>query len=169
MQTRATSPPPALRAPRLLDQLRERLRYRHCSLSTERSYVYWVRLFVRHSGMRHPKDLGAPEVEAFLQWLASHRGASVSTHRQALSALVFLYKHVLDSDLPWLQEIGRPRPPRRIPVVMSRAEVDRLLQATTGPMQLLFRLLYGTGMRKMEALRLRVKDVDFDRRLTVGR
>jgi integron integrase len=169
MKTRAAPPPPALRATRLLDQLRERLRYRHCSLSTERSYVYWVRLFVRHSGMRHPKDLGAPEVEAFLQWLASHRGASVSTHRQALSALVFLYKHVLDSDLPWLQEIGRPRPPRRLPVVMSRPEVDRLLHATTGPMQLLFRLLYGTGMRKMEALRLRVKDVDFDRRLIVVR
>lgn len=169
MQTRPTSPPPALRATRLLDQLRERLRYRHCSLSTERSYVYWVRLFVRHSGMRHPKDMGAPEVEAFLQWLANQRGASVSTHRQALSALVFLYKHVLDIELPWLQEIGRPRPPRRLPVVMSRTEVDRLLQATTGPMQLLFRLLYGTGMRKMEALRLRVKDVDFDRRLIVVR
>jgi integron integrase len=169
MQTRSASPPPALRATRLLDQLRERLRYRHCSLSTERSYVYWVRLFVRRSGMRHPKDMGAPEVEAFLQWLANHHGASISTHRQALSALVFLYKHVLDIDLPWLQEIGRPRPPRRLPVVMSRTEVDRLLQATTGTMQLLLRLLYGTGMRKMEALRLRVKDVDFDRRLIVVR
>lgn len=169
MQMRATSPPPALRATRLLDQLRERLRYRHCSLSTERSYVYWVRLFVRHSGMRHPKDMGAPEVEAFLRWLANQRGAAVSTHRQALSALVFLYRHVLDVDLPWLQEIGRPRPPRRLPVVMSRTEVDQLLQATTGPMQLLFRLLYGTGMRKMEALRLRVKDVDFDRQLIVVR
>lgn len=167
MQMRATSPPPALRATRLLDQLRERLRYRHCSLSTERSYVYWVRLFVRHSGMRHPKDMGAPEVEAFLRWLANQRGAAVSTHRQALSALVFLYRHVLDVDLPWLQEIGRPQPPRRLPVVMSRTEVDQLLQATTGPMQLLFRLLYGTGMRKMEALRLRVKDVDFDRQLIV--
>jgi integrase len=80
---------------------------------------------------------------------------------------VFLYKHVRDIDLPWLQQIGRPRPPRRLPVVMSRTEVDRLLPATTGPMQLLFRLLYGTGMRKTEALRLRVKDVDFDRRLIV--
>ncbi len=169
MQIRSASPPPPLRGTRLLDQLRERLRYRHCSLSTERSYVYWVRLFVRRSGMQHPKDMGAAEVEAFLQWLANHHGASVSTHRQALSALVFLYKHVLDIDLPWLQEIGRPRPPRRLPVVMSRTEVDRLLQATTGPMQLLFRLLYGTGMRKMEALRLRVKDVDFDRRLIVVR
>lgn len=113
--------------------------------------------------------MGAAEVEGFLTWLANRHGASVSTHRQALSALVFLYKQVLGIDLPWLQEIGRPRVPKRLPVVMSRIEVQHLLQATTGQHQLVFRLLYGTGMRKMEALRLRVKDVDFDRNLIVVR
>ena len=160
---------PPLRATRLLDQVRERLRYAHYSLSTERSYVYWVRWFVRCHGLRHPRQMGAAEVEGFLTWLANRHGASVSTDRQALSALVFLYKQVLGIDLPWLQEIGRPRVPKRLPVVMSRIEVQHLLQATTGQHQLVFRLLYGTGMRKMEALRLRVKDVDFDRNLIVVR
>lgn len=160
---------PPLRATRLLEQVRERLRYAHYSLSTERSYVYWVRWFVRFHGLRHPRQMGAAEVEGFLTWLANRHGASVSTHRQALSALVFLYKQVLGIDLPWLQEIGRPRVPKRLPVVMSRIEVQHLLQATTGQHQLVFRLLYGTGMRKMEALRLRVKDVDFDRNLIVVR
>ena len=160
---------PPLRATRVLDQVRERLRYAHFSLSTERSYVYWVRWFVRFHGLRHPRQMGAAEVEGFLTWLANRHGASVSTHRQALSALVFLYKQVLGIDLPWLQEIGRPRVPKRLPVVMSRIEVQHLLQATTGQHQLVFRLLYGTGMRKMEALRLRVKDVDFDRNLIVVR
>jgi site-specific recombinase XerD len=160
---------PPLRATRVLDQVRERLRYAHFSLSTERSYVYWVRWFVRFHGLRHPRQMGAAEVEGFLTWLANRHGASVSTHRRALSALVFLYKQVLGIDLPWLQEIGRPRVPKRLPVVMSRIEVQHLLQATTGQHQLVFRLLYGTGMRKMEALRLRVKDVDFDRNLIVVR
>jgi integron integrase len=152
-----------------LDQVRERLRYAHYSLSTERSYVYWVRWFVRFHGLRHPREMGAAEVEAFLSWLANRRGVSVSTHRQALAALVFLYKQVLGVDLPWLQEIGRPRAPQRLPVVMSRVEVQQLLAAVTGEHQLVLRLLYGTGMRKMEALRLRVKDVEFDRRLIVIR
>jgi len=123
---------PPLRAPRLLDQVRERLRYSHYSLSTERSYVYWVRWFVRFHGLRHPRDMGAPEVEAFLSWLANRRGVSASTHRQALAALIFLYRQVLEVDLPWLQEIGRPRVPQRLPVVMSRAEVQQLLAAVTG-------------------------------------
>jgi integron integrase len=166
---RSNVPPPPLRATRLLDQVRERLRYGHYSLSTERSYVYWIRWFVRFHGLRHPRDMGAAEVEAFLSWLANRRGASASTHKQALSALVFLYRQVLRADLPWLQEIGRPRTPQRLPVVLSRGEVQQLLAATTGEHHLVFRLLYGTGMRKMEALRLRVKDVDFERRLIVVR
>ena len=166
---RPSPPLPPLRATRLLDQVRERLRYSHCSLSTERAYVFWVRRFVHFHGVRHPREMGAAEVEAFLSWLANRHGASVSTHRQALSALVFLYRQVLRMDLPWLQEIGRPRAPHRLPVVTSRAEVTRLLQATTGQHQLVLRLLYGAGMRKMEALRLRVKDVDFERRLIVVR
>ncbi|HQR52637.1 MAG TPA: integron integrase [Burkholderiales bacterium] len=160
---------PALRSTRLLDQMRERLRYGHYSLSTERSYVYWVRWFIRFHGLRHPRDMGAPEVEGFLSWLANRRGVSASTHRQALAALIFLYKQVLEVDLPWLEEIGRPRAPQRVPVVMSRVEVQQLLAAVTGEQQVVLRLLYGTGMRKMEALRLRVKDVDFDRLLIVVR
>ena len=108
--TRSTPPP--LRATRLLDQLRERLRYCHYSLSTERSYVYWVRAFVRFHGLRHPRVMAGAEVESFLSWLANH-GAAVSTHKQALAALIFLYERVLDMDLPWMQEIGRPRPAHR--------------------------------------------------------
>ena len=166
---RPAHPLPPLRATRLLEQVRERLRYCHYSLSTERSYVYWVRWFVRFHQLRHPREMGGPQVQAFLSWLANRHGASVSTHKQALAALVFLYKHVLDVDLPWMQEIGRPRTPRRLPVVMNREEVRALLDATTGEHQLVFRLLYGTGMRKMECLRLRVKDLDFERRLIMVR
>ncbi len=114
---------PLLRAARLLDQVRERLRYAHYSLSTERSYVYWVRWFVRFHDLRHPREMGSAEVQAFLTSLANRRGASASTHRQALAALIFLYKHVLSMDLPWMQEIGRPRTPQRLPVVLSREEV----------------------------------------------
>jgi integrase len=158
-----------LRSTRLLDQLRERLRYAHYSLSTERAYVYWVRYFVRFHRLRHPRDLSGAEVASFLSWLANKHGASASTHKQALSALLFLYKHVLDVELPWMQEIGRPIAPRRLPVVLSRHEVHRLLAATTGVHQLVFRLLYGTGMRKMECLCLRVKDLDLDRKLIVVR
>ena len=167
MKPRPSLPP--LTATRLLDQVRERIRYNHYSLSTERAYVYWTRWFVRFHGLRHPREMGGAEVEAFLSWLANRRGASASTHKQALAALIFLYKQVLGVNLAWLEEIGRPRPAQRLPVVMSRAEVQLLLSATTGVYQLVFRLLYGTGMRKMEALRLRVKDVDFDRRLIVVR
>jgi Phage integrase, N-terminal SAM-like domain len=103
-----TGTPPPLRSTRLLDQLRERLRYVHYSLSTERSYVYWVRGFIRFHGLRHPREMGGPEVESFLSWLANTHGASISTHKQALSALLFLYRQVLAVDLPWMQEIGRP-------------------------------------------------------------
>jgi integron integrase len=162
-------PLPPLRSTRLLDQLRERIRYSHYSLSTERSYVYWARGFIHFHGLRHPREMGGPEVAAFLSHLANYREASASTHKQALAALLFLYKQVLGMDLPWMQEIGRPRTPKRLPVVLSRAEVDRLLSATTGVHNLVFRLLYGTGLRKMEGLRLRVKDVDFDRRLIIVR
>jgi hypothetical protein len=103
--------PPPLRAARLLDQVRERLRYCHYSLSTERSYVYWVRWFVRFHGLRHPREMGGAEVAAFLSFLANRRGASASTHKQALAALIFLYKRVLDTDLPWMTE-DAPAPAR---------------------------------------------------------
>ena len=161
--------PPPLRATRLLDQVRERVRYHHYSLSTERIYVLWIRTYIRFHRLRHPRNMGQPEVEGFLSYLANERRVSASTHKQALAALLFLYKRVLDIELPWMQEIGRPRTPHRLPVVLSPDEVSRLLCAATGVHQLLFRLLYGTGMRKMECLQLRVKDIDFDRRLIVIR
>lgn len=165
---------PALQSTRLLDQLRECLRYRHYSLNTEKSYVYWVRFFVRWSAraggaMRHPKDMGAHEVQAFLTMLASERHVSSSTHNQALSALLFLYKDVLGMELPWMQDIQRPQQPKRIPSVLTQAEVGALLAQMQGTEALLARLLYGTGMRLMEGIRLRVKDVDFDRKVIVVR
>jgi len=161
--------PPPLRAVRLLDQLRERIRYRHYSLSTEKSYAYWVRNFILFHGKRHPRELGGAQVEAFLTHLANQRAASASTHKQALAALLFLYRHVLELELPWMKEIGRPHTPARLPVVLSQDEVGRLLAAASGVEGLVMRLLYGTGLRKMESLRLRVKDLDFDRRLVVVR
>ncbi len=160
---------PALQSTRLLDQLRERARYLHYSLRTEKAYAYWVRFFVRWHGLKHPRDMGPAEVQDFLTMLASDRHVSASTHNQALSALLFLYREVLSVDLPWLLELNRPTRAKRIPTVLTPAEVARVLAAMEAPMQLVARLLYGTGMRLMEALRLRVKDVDFDRHVIVVR
>ncbi|MGL6202765.1 MAG: integron integrase [Giesbergeria sp.] len=153
---------------------RRRTRYRHYSLSTEKSYVYWVRFFVRWSAraggaMRHPRDMGAADVQAFLTMLASERHVSSSTHNQALSALLFLYRDVLNTELPWMQNIQRPQQPKRIPSVLTQAEVGALLAQMQGTEALLARLLYGTGMRLMEGIRLRIKDVDFDRKVIVVR
>ena len=166
-QPRATLRPvkadalPPLRAPRLLDQVRERVRYLHYSRRTEQAYVHWCKAFIRFSGLRHPKDLGAAEVEAFLTWLADERQLATATHKQALSALVFLYGKVLQVSLPWVAQLERPRVRRRLPVVLSRDEVMGILARMQGEHALLARLLYGTGMRISEALQLRVKDVDF--------
>jgi integrase len=160
---------PALQATRILGQLRERLRYLHYSLRTEQSYVYWVRFFVHFHGLRHPREMAQPEIESFLTMLVTTRHVSASTHRQALSALLFLYKEVLDVQLPWLAEIGRPIPKKRIPSVLTLTEVERVLGFLEGEVGLLARLLYGTGMRLMEGLSLRVKDVDFARNVIVVR
>lgn len=160
---------PPLQSSRLLDQLRERIRYKHYSLRTEQAYVYWVRFFVRSQGLRHPRDMGAPEVEAFLSMLANERHVSASTHSQALSALLFLYREVLDLALPWMDELQRPAKVRQIPAVLTHDEVAGLLAQLRGDEALLGRLLYGTGLRLMEGLRLRVKDVDFDRRVIIVR
>ena len=163
-------PLPALLSSRLLDQVRERIRYLHYSIRTEQAYVHWVRAFVRfHELKRHPSEMGAPEVEAFLSWLANERSVSVSTHKQALSALVFLYQKVLGLDLPWLAQIGRPKRQARLPEVLTPHEVARLLMLIDAEHRALAELLYGTGMRIMEGLRLRVKDVDFERRAIVVR
>jgi integron integrase len=160
-------------APRLLDLVRRQARYLHYSLRTEQAYVHWVRAFVRFHGLRHPADLSGPDVEAFLGWLAGERKVAPATHRQALSALLFLYQKVLGLHLPWMEDIGRPRGHPRLPSVMSHEEVARVLAAMdTQPrpdLALFTRLLYGTGMRLLEGLRLRTKDLDFDRRALVVR
>ena len=157
----ATAPLPPLRSVKVLDQLRERIRYLHYSLPTEQAYVHWVRAFIRFHGVRHPATLGSSEVEAFLSWLANERKVSVSTHRQALAALLFFYGKVLCADLPWLQEIGRPRPSRRLPVVLTPDEVVRILGFLEGEHRLFAQLLYGTGMRISEGLQLQVKGSGF--------
>ncbi|MBL8448714.1 MAG: integron integrase [Dechloromonas sp.] len=151
-------------APKLLDQVRRAIRIRHYSIRTEEAYVYWVRGFVRFHGLRHPRELGAREVTAFLSHLASERDVAASTQQQALSALLFLYKVVLETDLPWLDDLVRPKKPARLPTVLNADEVARVLAAMPPGHALMARLLYGTGMRLMECLRLRIKDVDFTRR-----
>jgi integron integrase len=169
------APPPDPAPPRLLDALREQIRYLHYSLRTENAYVHWVRAYIRFHELRHPAELSRPEVEAFLSWLANDRQVSAGTHRQALSALLFLYQKVLRQDLPWMADIGRPRAERRLPVVLSVDEVAAVLRQLDvqsqpdAPYGLMARLLYGTGMRLLEGLRLRVKDIDFDRRAVVVR
>src|SRR5687768_8490158 len=146
---------PPLQSKRLLDQVRERARYLHYSLSTEKVYLYWVRFFIRWHQLKHPRDMGAPEVEAFLSMLATQRKVSASTHNQALSALLFLYREVLGLKLPWMEGIQRPGYKRRIPSVLTKEEVAALLDTLDGETALVARLLYGTGMRLMEGLRLR--------------
>jgi site-specific recombinase XerD len=160
---------PPLRALRLLDQLRERIRYLHYSRSTEDIYVYWPRAFIRFHGLRHPREMGGAEVEAFLTWLADERQVASATHKQALSALLFLYTKVLELSLPWVDQIERPRVRRRLPVVLSREEVSAVLGGMAGELGLLARLIDGTGMRINEALQLRVKDVDFAHRALIVR
>lgn len=154
----------ANRPPRLLDLVRREIRSLHYSLRTEQAYVHWCKAFIRFHGLRHPSEMGGPEVTAFLSHLAADRGVAVSTHRQALSALLFLYGKVLGQQLPWMTEIGRPVAKRRLPVVLTQPEVIRVLGHLQGTHHLLARLLYGTGLRISEALQLRVKDVDFGQR-----
>lgn len=160
---------PALQSTRLLDRVRERIRGLHYSRRTELAYLHWIKGYIRFHRIRHPAEMGGSEVEAYLTWLADARGVSASTHRQALSALVFLYAKVLQLELPWLQSIGRPRAQKRLPVVLSHDEVAAVLAGLEGLMALFGRLLYGTGMRIQEAANLRVKDLDFDHRALVVR
>ncbi|MBN2680553.1 MAG: integron integrase [Acidithiobacillaceae bacterium] len=162
MTTTGTTNTP-IRQPRLLEQVRDALRLRHYSLRTEQAYAYWVKRFVLFHGKRHPREMGAAEVEAFLSWLAVEGQVSAATQGQALAALLFLYKQVLGVDLPWLDEIVRGKRPQRLPAVLTPEEVGRLLDQLSGTQALMGRLLYGTGMRLMECLRLRVKDLDLER------
>lgn len=150
--------------PRLLDQVREQLRLKHYSIRTERVYCEWIRRFIRFHQYRHPSEMGAAEVEAFLSDLAVRRNVSASTQNQALAALLFLYKQVLKLELPWLGEVVRAKKPQRLPVVLSVEEVQAVLAQLQGELWLIASLLYGSGMRLMEVVRLRVKDVDFSSR-----
>lgn len=150
--------------PRLLDEVRRHLRLKHYSIRTEKVYVGWIIRFIRFHGLRHPNTLGAVEVEAFLSALAVEGNVSASTQNQALSALLFLYRQVLGADLPWMEGVVRAKRPKRLPVVLSTVEVGRVLASMEGRPWLLASLLYGTGMRLMECLRLRIKDIDFARR-----
>jgi integron integrase len=147
--------------PRLLDQVRTRLRLLHYSYRTEQAYTAWIRQYILFHGKRHPAQMGAKDLEAFLSHLAVERHVSASTQSQALSALLFLYKQVLQVDLPWLDGVVRAKPSRRLPVVLSEAEVRSVLGGLRGEYWLIASLLYGSGLRLMESLRLRVKDLNF--------
>ncbi len=147
--------------PRLLDQVRDVIRFKHYSIRTEQSYLGWIKRFILFHKKRHPRDMGAEEVTQFLTHLAVHGNVTASTQNQALNAIVFLYKEVLKVDLPWMDGIQRAKKPSRLPVVFTRSEVKRLLAQLDGTLWLMASLIYGTGMRLMECVRLRVKDVDF--------
>ena len=151
-------------APRLLDVVRERIRARHYSPRTERAYVGWVRRFVVFHGKRHPRDMSEAEVTAFLSALACQGHVSASTQNQALSALVFLYSEVLGKDLAWLGGLVRAKRPQRVPVVLTRLEVATLLSGPQGSVWLMASLLYGAGLRLLECVELRVKDMDLEAR-----
>ena len=151
------------RRPKLLDQLRESLRSRHYSPRTEQTYCHWVRRYIHFHNIRHPAEMAEPEINAFLTHLATKEKVSASTQNQALSALLFLYRHVLGREVGDLGEIIRARKPKRLPVVMTRGEVKAVLTNLTGDKWLMASLMYGAGLRLMECLRLRVQDIDFSR------
>jgi integron integrase len=149
--------------PRLLDQVRTAIRLRHYSPRTEKSYVYWIRFYVRYSGMKHPLELGEDDVGRFLSFLAVKRNVSPSTQNIALNAIVFLYKHVLDRPLGMIINGVRAKRTQNVPVVFSRSEVYRILDQLHGKYRLIASLLYGSGLRLLECLQLRIKDIDFER------
>ena len=155
---------PGRQPPKLLDRMREIIRVKHYSLATEKNYLQWARRFILFHGKRHPRDMGAAEVEAFLSSLATQRNVSASTQNQAMHAILFLYRDVLGIELPWLDGITRAKVSRRLPSVLTPAEIAALLAHVDGTNGLIIKLLYGTGMRIKECLRLRIKDVDLARR-----
>lgn len=160
----------AASAPRLLEQVRERLRLKHCSLRTEQVYVQWIKRCIVFNDKSHPAGMGKREVEAFPTSPAVERNVSASTRSQALSSILFLYREVLAQPLPWRNEVTRAKRPARLPSMPTKDETRQLLEHPEVPlMALVVQLLYGTGMRLLECLRLRVKDVDFARREVVVR
>jgi integron integrase len=154
----------AVRPPRLLDRVREEIRLRHYSPRTAKTYVAWIRRYVLFHGKRHPQELGKAEVGAFLSDLATNGRVSSSTQNQALSALLFLYAHVLHVDIGWVEEIVRAKRSTRLPIVLTRDEVGAVLSHLHGPARLMGSLLYGSGLRLLECCRLRTKDIDLERR-----
>jgi integron integrase len=146
---------------RLVEQLRDAIRARHYSRRTEAAYWYWIRWFIRFHGLRHPIELGEAEVTAFLTMLATQRNVAAATQNQALSALLFLYKHVLGRELAWMSGVVRAQRPVRLPTVLTEGEVRRLLANVDGVGAIMVGLLYGAGLRQIECLQLRVKDVEF--------
>ncbi|MES2684712.1 MAG: integron integrase [Pseudomonadota bacterium] len=164
-----TPAPLSAQSPKLLDRVRAATRVRGYSIRTEESYTDWCRRFILFHNRRHPAEMGAAEVTAFLTHLAVARDVASSTQNQARAALVFLYTHVLEQPLPWLDEMVRAKARERLPVVLTATEVRALLHEMSGTMGLLASLLYGTGMRVLEGLRLRVKDIEFERREIVVR
>ena len=155
--------PVAPQPPKLLDQVRGRLRLNHYSIRTEAQYVQWIRRYILFHDKRHPREMGVAELEAFLTHLAVEGTVAAATQNQALSALLFLYREVLKINLPWLDGVVRAKTPQRLPVVLTRQEVASVLERMSGVYGVRAPLLYGTGMRLMECVRLRVKDVDFER------
>jgi len=149
-------------APRLMDQVRDVLRVHHYSLRTEQSYTHWIKRFILFHGKRHPREMGKNEIAAFLTHLAVQKDVSPSTQNQALSAILFLYKKVLNIEPDWIEGVVRAKRPKRLPVVLKRDVVMKLLNQLSGTKKLLAFLIYGSGLRLMEAARLRVKDMDFD-------
>jgi integron integrase len=149
--------------PKLLDQVRDKLRVKHYSIRTEHTYVDWIKRFILFHGKRHPKDLGARDIEVFLTHLAVAGKVAASTQNLAKSSILFLYREVLEIQLPWLENVTQAKAPKRLPVVLTVSEVQSVLSHLSGTHALIASLLYGGGMRLMEAVRLRVKDVDFAR------
>lgn len=159
----------AEKQPRLMDRVRNVLRPHHMALRTETAYCAWIKRFIRFSQMRHPQECGKADVEKFLTYLAVNRRVSAATQNQSLSALLFLYGKVLEINLPWLNDVVRARQSKRLPLVLSPEEVRAILSNMTGNTRLMVQLLYGTGMRQMELLRLRIKDIDFTQRIILVR
>src|SRR5918996_2640692 len=153
----------ASRTPKLLDRVRHTIRTKHYSRRTESAYVDWIRRYILFHRKRHPSEMGAPEIAAFLTWLATNRRVSASTQNQALSALLFLYRDVLHIEIGPIENVPRARMPARVPVVLSRDEVARIMKHVDGVAWIIVALLYGSGLRLQECLELRVKDIDLER------
>jgi integron integrase len=162
MDYRSASSLPAARQPKLIGRLRDALRLRRYSLKTEKAYIHWVKRYVCFHGMRHPEQMGGGEVTAFLNHLANDRKVAGVTQNQALAALLFLYRHVLGVELPWLDGVVRAKSAKRLPTVLTREEMQAILSQLSGTRWLLVSLLYGAGLRLNECLSLRVKDVDLN-------